>query len=98
MQSAGAILEGLPTAQSATGTSMPTPCKLHGIRCTASAVGVLTVYDNTAASGKQVYTSLALVANTYYPVAAGDAVLKMLTGVHCVLVSGTATWDVLTAP
>ena len=98
MQSAGAILNGLAAVLTATGTAVQGATKLHGIRCTASAAGVLTVFDNTSAAGKQVYTSLALVANTYFPVAAGDAVLQMLLGVHCVLVSGTATWDVYTAP
>lgn len=98
MQSSGAILNGLAAVQTATGTSITGATKLHGIRCTASVAGVLTVYDNTSAAGKQVYTSLAMTANTYYPVAAGDAVLQMLNGVHCVLVSGTATWDVYTAP
>jgi len=55
------------------------------------------VFDNTAGSGKAIFTSVALVANTYFPVASGSAVLDMVIGVHCVLVSGAATWDVLTA-
>lgn len=84
-------------AASATGTALSGPQAVVGIRVTASASGVLTVYDNTSAAGTQVWTSLAVTANTTYLLAGGAAEFFDL-GVHIVLVSGTATWEVLYVP
>ena len=93
----GGIVQGLAANQSATGTAVAKPCRLHSVRCTASSSGVITVYDGTDTSGKQIFTSLALTANTVYLVAGGEF-LNCSIGVHVVLVSGTATFDVQTDP
>lgn len=58
----------------------------YGVLVTASAVGVIRFYDNTAASGTVIVDSL--------PVAVGDFVpmpVEFQTGLYFDLVSGTAT-------
>ena len=82
---------------SASAVALSGPQRVLGIRCLASAAGVLTVYDNTAASGTQVWTSLAVTAGTTYLLAGGSAESFDL-GVYVTLVAGTATWQVLYIP
>lgn len=82
---------------SASAVALSGPQRVVGIRCLASASGVLTVYDNTAASGTQVWTSLSVTAGTTYLLAGGSAEAFDL-GVYVTLVSGTATWQVLYVP
>ena len=90
----GSAVQGLASNQSASGASVTGACMLYAIRCTASSSGVITVYDGVTAAGKQIFTSLALTANTVYNVAGGAGELMNL-GVYVTLVSGTATFDVL---
>lgn len=98
MNSSSAILRGLTTNQSATGTTLSSECLLHSIRCVTSTSLVLSVYDNTSAAGKQLLASLAMTAGTSYPVTgSGGGVLRCRLGVHCVIESGSGSFDVMTA-
>lgn len=87
----------LGTYQTATGVAVSGACILAGIECTASSSGVITVYDNTAGSGKQLRTSLALTANAFHAIANGGGLL-CTTGVYITLVSGTATFSPVYIP
>jgi hypothetical protein len=63
---------------------------LHGFLVTASASGVIRLYDNTAASGTVIVDQLS--------VAAGDLIdlpVEFVTGLYFDLVSGTATVTIL---
>ena len=93
----GAVVQGLAANQSADGVAVTGACLLYAIRCTASASGVVTIYDGVTAAGKQIATSMALTANTTYNLA-GGAGEQMSTGVYVDLVSGTATFDILYVP
>lgn len=95
----GAIAQrALAASQTASGIQFTGACLLYGIRVTASASGVLTIYDGVSAAGVQICTSLAVVANTTYYFAGQGVGEQMTTGIYVQLVSGTATWDVLTVP
>jgi hypothetical protein len=64
---------------------------LCGFICTSSTGGTLTIYDNTAASGTEIYSALALTAGqtvTFYPA------ITMKNGIH-VVVGGTGNVKVL---
>lgn len=98
MNSSGIIARGQTANQAATGTAINGMCLLVGIRCVTSTSLIISVYDNTSAAGKAIFSSLALVAGTQYgAAAAGGAVLRCANGVHVVFESGSGSIDVMVA-
>jgi hypothetical protein len=63
---------------------------LRGIQVTASAAGVIRLYDNTAASGTVIIDQLAVFAGDSF-----EWPVEFQTGLFFDLVSGTATVTVL---
>lgn len=96
MNSSGALVRGLTANQTATGTAVARECYLDSLRCVTSSSLVVSVFDNTSAAGKAIFTSLAMTAGVVYPVAGGGSLLHCALGVHVVVVSGTGSFDVMT--
>ena len=79
-----------PTSKSADALIKTGQGFLARVIVTASSVGVIRLYDNTAASGTVILDSLSVVA--------GDVVeipVEFTTGLYFDLVSGTATVTIL---
>jgi hypothetical protein len=78
---------------SATGAVKTMPGILYGLVPTASATGVITIYDNaTAASGTIIYTG-SVTAGT--PIHFGGVGITVKNGIFFQVNSGTATVNVL---
>jgi len=75
---------GSPKNVTATGVVWSAPGYLLGVLVNASSSGTLTLYDNTAASGTKIATTLSVTAGQYVPIPAALAV-----GLHCTI-GGTA--------
>ena len=74
------------SSKSADGTVKTGPGFLGGIQVTASASGVIRLYDNTAASGTVLIDQIAVFAGDCY-----EWPIEFTTGLYFDLVSGTAT-------
>lgn len=97
MNSSGVIARGLTANQTATGTAVSGECYLHGLRCVTSTSLVVSVYDNTSAAGKAIFSSLAMTAGQSYGAGVGGgSVLRCRLGVHVVVESGSGSFDVMT--
>jgi hypothetical protein len=76
----------LATSKSADALIKTGPGFLGGIQVTASASGIIRLYDNTAASGTVLIDQLAVFPGDCY-----EWRLEFTTGLYFDLVSGTAT-------
>lgn len=63
---------------------------LRKIICTTSSTAILTIYDNTAASGTKIIDSLTLVAGTVYEIGA-----LAIAGIYVHLDSGSGKWTAI---
>lgn len=78
--------------QAAAATVKAIAGEFYGIVVLSSTAGTVTVYDNTAASGKVLFTKAALAAGEV--IHFGGCGLKAAVGLH-VVVGGTASVNVM---